>query len=596
MDLQEAKLLQLPTACNLVNANISDCPKLLNLAPNSPDMGIFTNSTNCNLVKANINDCSSVYGTMLLVEKNNHGIHYKELLNLAPNSPDMGIFTNSTNCNLVKANISDCSSMVGGKEERQADGDFPEQPDKSMPSPQEEAYDGASSFKQMGLQEAKLLQLPTSCNLVNANINDCPKLLNLAPNSPDMGIFTNSTNCNLVKQTLVIVQELGITALHIKLCATGGNKTKTIGPGAQFALRALLDQEQSTHTPQQQQNAEPVRENKVTDDKESEPLGPKARAYFQLKKAKKWRITVRIHEVWGDMAEDDVEEEHDPTVGLMGLMVNDTQESDLICRSRNRPQWQKQQTYPPATRGIANDKSQNRLSKLINKWDPDIVGIAEPMISPDDFSKVYLQSLGMSSCFFFNNSPNRVPNIWLFWKTTVATPNMLCCSNQQITVEVDGVLLSIIHAHCNYVNRRQLWMDLHQLSLMSLPWFILGDFNAYLSFSDKQGGHRPSTSVMSDFRDFVGSNHLMEAPCNGFHFSWWNKKVGQLKIMGKLDRMFFNILWSSKYPGWNYKEFTMQMMNQENKVEQLLEQEQMFRGVGSEPPIMIMIEAPSSST
>ncbi|KAF9600194.1 hypothetical protein IFM89_005018 [Coptis chinensis] len=52
--------------------------ELLNLAPNSPDMGIFTNSTNCNLVKANISDCSRVYGTMLLVEKNNHGIHYKE--------------------------------------------------------------------------------------------------------------------------------------------------------------------------------------------------------------------------------------------------------------------------------------------------------------------------------------------------------------------------------------------------------------------------------------------------------------------------------------------------------------------------------------
>ncbi|KAF9620903.1 hypothetical protein IFM89_015300 [Coptis chinensis] len=257
---------------------------------------------------------------------------------------------------------------------------------------------------------------------------------------------------------------------------------------------------------------------------------------------------------WGDMAEDDIEEEHDPTVGLMGLMVNDTQESDLICEeSKSHPRWRLQQTYPPATRGIANDKSQNRLSKLINKWDPDIVGIAEPMISPDDFSKAYLQSLGMSSCFFSNNSLNRVPNIWLFWKTTVDTPNLLCCSNQQITVEVDGVLLSIIHAHCSYVNRRQLWMDLHQFSLMNLPWLILGDFNAYLSYSDKQGGHRPSTAAMSDFRDFIGSNHLMEAPCKGFHFSWWNKQVGRLKILGKLDRMFFNILWSSKYPGWNYK-------------------------------------------
>ncbi|TXG49597.1 hypothetical protein EZV62_025472 [Acer yangbiense] len=34
-------------------------------------------------------------------------------------------------------------------------------------------------------------------------------------------------------------KELGITALHIKLRAIGGNKTKTPSPGAQSALRAL---------------------------------------------------------------------------------------------------------------------------------------------------------------------------------------------------------------------------------------------------------------------------------------------------------------------------------------------------------------------
>ncbi|KAL4683612.1 hypothetical protein H8959_021306, partial [Pygathrix nigripes] len=34
-------------------------------------------------------------------------------------------------------------------------------------------------------------------------------------------------------------KELGITALHIKLQAIGGNRNKTPGPGAQSALRAL---------------------------------------------------------------------------------------------------------------------------------------------------------------------------------------------------------------------------------------------------------------------------------------------------------------------------------------------------------------------
>ncbi|GFY80225.1 ribosomal protein S11 family protein [Actinidia rufa] len=34
-------------------------------------------------------------------------------------------------------------------------------------------------------------------------------------------------------------KELGINGLHIQLRATGGNKTKTPGPGAQSALRVL---------------------------------------------------------------------------------------------------------------------------------------------------------------------------------------------------------------------------------------------------------------------------------------------------------------------------------------------------------------------
>lgn len=38
---------------------------------------------------------------------------------------------------------------------------------------------------------------------------------------------------------LTLAQQIGINALHIKLRATGGNRTKTPGPGAQSALRAL---------------------------------------------------------------------------------------------------------------------------------------------------------------------------------------------------------------------------------------------------------------------------------------------------------------------------------------------------------------------
>ncbi|KVH97825.1 non-specific lipid transfer protein GPI-anchored 1 [Cynara cardunculus var. scolymus] len=44
MNIQESRLLQLPSACKIANASVSDCPKLLNLPPNSPDAAIFKNN------------------------------------------------------------------------------------------------------------------------------------------------------------------------------------------------------------------------------------------------------------------------------------------------------------------------------------------------------------------------------------------------------------------------------------------------------------------------------------------------------------------------------------------------------------------------
>ncbi|KAK0472239.1 hypothetical protein IW261DRAFT_1508617 [Armillaria novae-zelandiae] len=38
---------------------------------------------------------------------------------------------------------------------------------------------------------------------------------------------------------MLAAQDVGITALHIKVRASGGTGTRTAGPGAQSALRAL---------------------------------------------------------------------------------------------------------------------------------------------------------------------------------------------------------------------------------------------------------------------------------------------------------------------------------------------------------------------
>ncbi|KAG2706604.1 hypothetical protein I3843_05G099000 [Carya illinoinensis] len=55
-------------------------------------------------------------------------------------------------------------------------------------------HNGSEQVKSLGIQETKLLQLPTACNLKNASISNCPKLLGLSPTSPDAAIFSSNAS------------------------------------------------------------------------------------------------------------------------------------------------------------------------------------------------------------------------------------------------------------------------------------------------------------------------------------------------------------------------------------------------------------------
>ncbi|KAJ0233757.1 Non-specific lipid transfer protein GPI-anchored 1 [Hirschfeldia incana] len=57
----------------------------------------------------------------------------------------------------------------------------------------QQAKSGGQSLKDLGVQEAKLIQLPTSCQLRNASISNCPtKLLGIPPSSPEAAVFTSN--------------------------------------------------------------------------------------------------------------------------------------------------------------------------------------------------------------------------------------------------------------------------------------------------------------------------------------------------------------------------------------------------------------------
>ncbi|KAI5595677.1 hypothetical protein BDE02_03G156100 [Populus trichocarpa] len=88
----------------------------------------------------------------------------------------------------------------------------------------QQTSNGSAPIKNLGIQEAKLLQLPTACQLQNASLSFCPKLLGISPSSPDAAIFTNAST----------------TATPAASTSTGTSQSEKAGDSSGFQHRPHL--------------------------------------------------------------------------------------------------------------------------------------------------------------------------------------------------------------------------------------------------------------------------------------------------------------------------------------------------------------------
>ncbi|XP_026400442.1 uncharacterized protein LOC113296351 [Papaver somniferum] len=171
--------------------------------------------------------------------------------------------------------------------------------------------------------------------------------------------------------------------------------------------------------------------------------------------------------------------------------------------------------------GVARESTQCKIRDLIRDFKPEIFCLAEPKVA---CSSSFRRRLHMEV-------------------------NM---SKQAITIEVEGVHISFVHASYVQTTRRSLW---HQLNLQdtSTPWMVMGDFNCILRLNDKKGGLEPRTSAIDEFSDWMDDNNLFEADSMGIKFTWTNRQSGSDRILSKLDRAIINYAWLAKFENWRCK-------------------------------------------
>ncbi|KAJ6707522.1 hypothetical protein OIU85_027839 [Salix viminalis] len=118
---------------------------------------------------------------------------------------------------------------------------------------------------------------------------------------------------------------------------------------------------------------------------------------------------------------------------------------------------------------------------------------------------------------------------------------MTCSIHSRNNEEV--LRITVVYGSNSYKERTDLWKYLLDSSTTyaSIPWTIMGDFNASLRPGDSCGGSSNWVSHHNDFSNCISQASLQQIPYSGLRLSWHNGRTGSGSIMKKLDWIFGNL-------------------------------------------------------
>ncbi|OMO73242.1 reverse transcriptase [Corchorus capsularis] len=206
-------------------------------------------------------------------------------------------------------------------------------------------------------------------------------------------------------------------------------------------------------------------------------------------------------------------------------------------------------------RGAANSEFKRVFTDLVRTNRPSICFLAETKISGDIANRV-VASLGFGGSHIIN-ARGFAGGLWMLWDPDQVDINVLPHGEQAIHAVAKvrsshfdfNWLISGIYASPRLQDRLLLWDELKTISdNYSGPWSLMRDFNEIFSEHEKFGGNGLNSRRVQAYSDCVNYCNLVDLGFVGPQFTWTSVRNCGIYIMERLDRVWANTEWRTKFP------------------------------------------------
>ncbi|VFQ58504.1 unnamed protein product [Cuscuta campestris] len=202
-------------------------------------------------------------------------------------------------------------------------------------------------------------------------------------------------------------------------------------------------------------------------------------------------------------------------------------------------------------RGLGNLRIVQEVAELVFAKKPDFVFLMETKGARDK-AEVLRVKIGFEGLFVVD-SVGASGGLALLWRSNRSV-NLISYSrfHVDVMVSLEGALpwrLTGFYGNPRRDLRQTSWDLLRSLKVRSsLPWVVIGDFNAVCASSEKRGGQPQPLSLISAFNSTLAECRLFDLGMQGYPFTWERGRGTENWVEERLDRAVSTCEWRVLHP------------------------------------------------